>query len=163
MVAGVAAVVRDKYAVRLEPEQRKDPQRMVRVGNSSAQVTARARILLKSDGGWPAPQVAEALDVALSSAYRVKQRFGEEGLEGVLKDRPRANRPRKLVDRGEAHLIALARSPPSEGHDHWTLRLLAGKVVELGLAPSMSHNEVRKRLKKTPSSRSRRRSGAFPR
>ena len=105
MVAGVAAVVRDKYAVRLEPEQREEPQRMVRVGNSSGRVTARARILLKSDGGWPAPQVAEALDEALSSVYRVKQRFGEEGLEGVLKDRPRANRPRKLDDRGEAHLF----------------------------------------------------------
>ena len=58
MVAGVAAVVRDKYAMRLEPEQREDPQRLVRVDNSSARVTARVWILLKSDGGWPAPQVA---------------------------------------------------------------------------------------------------------
>ncbi len=58
MVAGVAAVVRDKYALGLKPEQRKDPQRLVRVRKSPARVTARARILLKSDGGWPAPQVA---------------------------------------------------------------------------------------------------------
>ena len=50
-----------------------------------------------------------------------------------------------------------------EGHDHWTLRLLAGKVVELGLASSMSHEGVRKRLKKTLLSRGRRRSGASPR
>ena len=118
---------------------------------------------LKSDDGWAAPQAAEALDVALSTVYRVKQRFAEEGLERVLQDRPQANRPRKLDDRGEAHLIALACSPPPEGHDHWTLRLLAGKVVELGLTPSMSHEGVRQRLKKTPSSRGRRRSGAFPR
>ena len=68
--------------------------------------------------------------------------------------------PRKLDERGEAHLIALACSPAPEGHDHWTLRLLAGKVVELGLAPSMSHEGIRKRLKKTLSSRGRRRSGA---
>ena len=80
--------------------------------------------------------------------YRVKQRFTEEGLAGVLKDRPQANRHRKLDDRGEAHLIALACSPPPAGHDHWTLRLLAGKVVELKLASSMSHEGVRKRLKK---------------
>ena len=65
--------------------------------------------------------MAEALDAALSTVYRVKQRFAEEGLEGVLQDRPQANRPRKLDDRGEAHLIALACSPPPEGHDHWTL------------------------------------------
>ena len=126
-------------------------------------VTARARILLKSDDAWAAPRVAEALDVALGTVYRVKQRFAGEGLDGALWDRPQANRRRKLDDRGEAHLIALACSPPPEGHDHWTLRLLAGQVVELGLAPSMSHEGVRKRLKKTPSSRGRRRSGASPR
>ena len=160
-MAGVAVMVRDKYAVRLAQEQREELQRLVRVGKNSARVTARARILLKSDGGWAAPQVAEALDVALSTVYRVKQRFAEEGLEKVLRDRPQANRPRKLDDRGEAHLIALACSPAPEGHSHWTLRLLAGKVVELGLVPSMSHEGVRKRLKKTLSSRGRIRSGAF--
>ena len=86
--------------------------------------------------------MAEALDVALGTVYRVKQRFTQEGLAGVLKDRPQANRHRKLDDRGEAHpvsstgqaLIALACSPPPAGHDHWTLRLLAGQVVELRLA-----------------------------
>ena len=87
-MAGVAAMVRDKYAVRLAPEQREELQRLIRVGKSSARVTARARILLKSDDGWAAPQVAEALDAALSTVYRVKQRFAEEGLEGVLQDRP---------------------------------------------------------------------------
>ena len=95
--------------------------------------------------------MAEALDVALGTVYRVKQRFTEEGLAGILKDRRR-----KLDDRGQAHLIALACSPPPAGHDHWTLRLLAGKVEELKLASSMSHEGVRKRLKKTLSSPGRR-------
>ena len=81
-------MVRDKYGVRLAPEQREELQRLIRVGKSSARVIARARVLLKSDDGWGAPQVAEALDVALSTVYRVKQRFAEEGLEGVLQDRP---------------------------------------------------------------------------
>ncbi len=74
-MAGVAVMVRDKYAVRLQPEQREELQHLIRVGKSSARVTARARILLKSDDGWAAPQVAEALDVALGAVYRVKQRF----------------------------------------------------------------------------------------
>ena len=80
--------------------------------------------------------MAEALDVALGTVYRIKQRFTGEGLAGALWDRRQANRHRKLDDRGEAHLIALACSPAPEGHDHWTLRLLAGKVVELGLVAS---------------------------
>ena len=163
MIAGVAVMVRAKYAVRLAPEQREELQHLIRVGKSSARVTARARILLKSDDGWAAPQVAEALDVALGTVYRIKQRFAREGLERALRDRRQANRHRKLDDRGEAHLIALACSPPPAGHDHWTLRLLASKVVELKLASSMSHEGVRKRLKKTLSSLGRRRNGAFPR
>ena len=163
MTVGVRVMVRDKYAVQLTSEQREELGRLIRVGKSSARVTARARILLKSDDGWLAPQVAEALDVALSTVYRIKQRFAAAGLAGVLQDRPQAHRHCKLDERGEAHLIALACSPAPEGHDHWTLRLLADKVVELGLAPSMSHEGVRKRLKKTLSSRGRRRSGAFQR
>ena len=171
MIAGVAVMVRDKYAVRLAPEQREELQHLIRVGKSSARVTARARILLKSDDGWAAPQVAEALDVALGTVYRIKQRFAGEGLERALRDRRQANRHRKLDDRGEAHpvsstgqaLVALACSPAPEGHERWTLRLLAGKVVELGLASSMSHEGVRKRLKKTLSSRGIRRNGASPR
>ena len=164
-------MVRDKYAVRLATEQREELQHLIRVGKSSPRVTARARILLQSDDGWAAPQVAEALAVALGTVYRIKQRFTQEGLAGSLWDRRQANRHRKLDDRGEAHpvsstgqaLIALACSPAPEGHEHWTLRLLAGKVVELGLACSMSHEGVRRRLKKTRSSPGKRKSGASPR
>ena len=82
--------------------------------------------------------------------FRIKRRFAAEGLAGALQDRPQAHRYRKLDDRGEAHRIALACSPAPAGHDHWTLRLLAGKVVELGLAPSLSHETVRLHLKKPP-------------
>ena len=128
-------MVREKYGVRLTPEQRNQLQRLVRAGKGSARVTIRARILLKTDAGWSAPQVAEALDVAEGTVYRTKRRFAEAGLEGALQERPQAHRYRKLDDRGEAHRIALACSDPPEGHEHWTLRLLAGKVVELGWRP----------------------------
>ena len=89
----------------------------------------------KSGEGWSAPKVAQALDVAEGTVYRIKRRFVEDGLEGALWERTQAHRYRKLDDRGEAHpvsstgqaLVALACSPAPEGHDHWTLRLLAGK------------------------------------
>ena len=173
-------MVREKYGVRLTPEQRNQLEHLVRAGKSTARVTTRARILLKTDAGWSAPQVAQALDVVEGTVFRIKRRFAEEGLAGALPDRVQANRHRKLEDRGEAHpvsstgqaLIALACSPAPEGHDHWTLRLLAGKVVELGLAPSLSHETVRLHLKKKNALKppfcngagcGRSRSGAFPR
>ena len=104
-------MVRGKYRVGLTPEQRNQLQHLIRAGKGSVRVIIRARILLKTDEGWTAPQVAEALDVAEGTVFRIKRRFAEAGLKGVLKDRPQAHRYRKLDDRGEAHLIALACSP----------------------------------------------------
>ena len=95
--------------------------------------------------------------------FRAKRRYAEEGLDEVLRHRNQANRHQKVDDRVEAHLIALACSPAPEGHEHWTLRLLASKVVELGLVESLSHETVRLRLKKTPSSRGGSSNGASPR
>ena len=97
------------------------------------------------------------------TVYRAKRRYAEEGLDGVLQDRVQANRYRKLDDKGEAHLIALACSPAPDGHDYWTLHLLADRVVELGLVESLSHETVRLRLKKTSSSRGGSSSGVSPR
>ena len=114
---GVAVMVWEKYAVRLTSEERENLQRLVRGGKSPARMTIRARILLKTDEGRSAPQVAEALDVAEGTVFRIKRRFAEEGLEGVLKDRSQAHWYRKLDERGEAHLIALACSTAPEGHD----------------------------------------------
>ena len=62
---------------------------------------------------------------------RIKRLFAEDGLDRTLKDRPQSHRFRKLDDRGEAHLIALAGSPAPERHEHWNLRMLADKMVEL--------------------------------
>ena len=153
-------MAREKFAVRLTPEER---EHMVRAGKSSARVINRARILLKTGEGWPAPKVAQALDVSEGTVFRIKRRFAEDGLEGALKDRVQAHRYRKLDQRAEAHLIALACTPAPEGHGHWNLRLLADRMVELGVVESLSHEAVRLHLKKTNSSRGGRSSGAFPR
>ena len=107
--------------------------------------------------------MAAALDVSEGTVYRVLRRYAEEGLDGVLRDRVQANRFRKLDDKSEAHLIALACSPAPEGHDHWTLQLLAGRMVELGLVESLSYETVRLKLKKTFASPGANSSGASPR
>ena len=156
-------MVREKFPVRLTPEERGQLECLVRAGRSPARVATRARVLLKTGEGWSAPKVAQALDVAESSVYRIKRRFAEDGLDGVLNDRPQTRRYCKLDHQAGTYLIALACTPAPEGHDHWTLRALADKAVELGLVESLSHEAVRLHLKKAPSSRGRRSSGAFPR
>ena len=107
-------MVAEKYAVRLSSEDRAQLDWLIRSGQRSARVINRARILLKTDDGWSA--------TSPRTVFRTKRRYWEEGLGGVLHDHPQANRYRKLDDRGEAHLIALACRDAPEGHDHWTLR-----------------------------------------
>ena len=76
--------------------------------------------------------MAAALHVSECTVFRTKRRYAEEGLEEVLRYHNQVNQYRKMDDKVEAHLMALACSAASEGHDHLTLRLLAGKAVELG-------------------------------
>ena len=156
-------MVQEKYPVRLTAEEKGHLRKVVRSGRSSAQVNTRARVLLKLDEGWSASQVAAAMEVTERTVFRIKRRYAEEGLEETLHRRNQVNRHRKVDERVEAHLIALACSEAPAGHDHWTLRLLAGKTVELGLVESLSHETVRLHLKKTRSSRGGSSSGAFPR
>ena len=112
-------MVREKFPVRLTPEDRDQLEHTVRSGRSPARVTTRAPILLTTDEGWPASRVVQARDVAECTVFRVKRGFAEEGLAGVIQNRPQAKRSRKLDDRGEAHLIALACSPAPEGHERF--------------------------------------------
>jgi transposase len=136
-----------KYIVRLSAEERESLRKLVSSGKGSARMFTRARILLKADVGeggpaWSDEKIAEALDVTIQTVERVRKQLVEEGLEAVL-------RRRKLDGDVEAHLIALACSKAPEGYTRWTLRLLAGRMVELGYIESISHEAVRRALKKT--------------
>ena len=82
-------MVRGKYGVRLTSEQRNELQHLVRAGKGSARVIIRARILLKTDEGWSAPRVAEALEVAEGTVFRIKRRFAEGGWTGFSKTYPK--------------------------------------------------------------------------
>ena len=108
-------------------------------------------------------EVSAVLLVNAATVARARKRYVEEGLEAAINDRPWPGRERKLDGKQEAHLIAFACSAAPEGHTHWTLQLLADKVVELEFAESISLETVRQILKKTNSSPGRRKSGVSPR
>ena len=101
-------MVQEKYGVQLTSEERERLRQLIRSGQHSARVITRARILLRTEEGWSANQVVAALDTSQRTVFRTKRRYAEEGLDGVLHDHPQANRYRKLDDKGEAYLIALA-------------------------------------------------------
>ena len=138
-----------KYIVELTNEERQELRDLISKGKLSVRKVTRARILLKADEGWKDKNIVTALDTSVATVERIRKRFVEGGLEKALNDDPRPGAKRKLDLRGEAYLIALSCSPPPDDHDHWTLRLLADRLVELGRAESISHEAVRQYLKKT--------------
>ncbi len=103
---------------------------------SFAQAITRARILLKVDEGWRAAQVATSLDISERTVIRAGKRYAQEGLEETLHRRNQAYRYRKVDERGEAHLTALACSPAPRATTTGSWRHLAGETVELGLVES---------------------------
>lgn len=141
-------MVAAKYVVRFTEEERDQTTQMVRRGVAPARQITRARVLLKGDEGWDDGAIPNALDIGVSTVWRTRKRCVEEDLESALHERPRLGARPKLDGKQEAHLIAVACSTPLEGHARWTLRLLAGKVVELGFAEEYSYEAVRRVLKK---------------
>jgi transposase len=148
-----------KYIVKLKTDERKQLRVLVRNGKGSAKVLTRARILLKADDtlgqpGWTDAAISDAFDVSVATIERVRQKYVCHGLDAALKRRARSKeRAQRLDGKQEAHLIALACSDPPSGHERWTLRLLADRMVKLEYVVELSHETVRRTLKKTNSSR----------
>lgn len=148
-----------KYVIDLTADERDALLQLIRKGKPSARKVTRARILLKAAEGLTDAQIAAALNTGEATVERTRKRFVDAGLD-ALNERPRPGARPKLKGKQEAHLIALACSKAPEGRQRWTLRLLAGKVVELGFAESFSREAVRRVLKKTNSSPGSTSSGA---
>ena len=150
--------MKKKYVVTLTAEERDALEMMVSCGKGAARKLAHARILLKADaseGGpnWEDAAIAQALEVGRATVERVRKEFVEESLEAALeRHQPRRDYRRKLDGDGEAHLIALACGQAPEGRSRWTLRLLAQRLVVLEGGETVSHETVRRVLKKTNSS-----------
>ena len=151
-----------KYKIKLTESERTSLNEVSRRGKPSVRTVKRALALLKADEGLRDREIADVLLINAATVARVRKRYVEEGLEAAINDRPRPGRERKLDGKQEAHLIAFACSAAPEGHARWTLQLLAGKVVELEFAESISLETVRQMLKKTNSSLGRRKSGVSP-
>lgn len=148
-----------KYRVTLTPSERASLDQFVTRGKGDRRWLAHARILLATDESPAGPAeddvtAAETAGVSVRTVERVRQRFVEEGFDAAVKPQPTSRVYRRLLDgRQEAHLIQLACSAPPEGTGRWTLRLLAAEMVRLDHAEAVSHETVRRTLKKTRSSR----------
>src|SRR5579859_2388653 len=123
-------------------------QMFVHRGKANARTLTRARVLLKVAEGWKDQEIIAAFDICQTTVTNVYKRYAEGGLEAVLYDKVQQRRRQALTGQQVAHLIAVACSPVPDGHDHWTVRLLADKAVELGFVETISLDTIQRLLKK---------------
>lgn len=143
-----------KYVVRLSDEERSVCQDIIKHLKGSSQRFRRAQILLQADAdgpGWPDDKIAEAFHCRVQTIENLRKRLVTESFERALdgKKRQEPPTPCKLDGEAEAQLIAMRLGKPPAGYGHWTLQLLADELVALEIVESISHETVRKTLKKT--------------
>lgn len=143
-----------KYIVCLSETERKKAEEIVNRLSGTSQKVRRAQILLQSDTcgpNWPDSQIASAYRCRVRTVENTRRRFVEHGFTECIDRKKRINPPSpKLLDgKQEAFIIAMRLGSAPKGYSTWSLRLLARKVVERGLVDSISHETIRKTLKKT--------------
>jgi transposase len=154
-----------RYAVDLIDTERAALREIISKNKAKRSTIINAYILLKADRtcGWTNTDIAAAYEVSTKKVEQLKKRFVEEGFEAALSRKPVTNaHRRKITGDEEAHLIALCCSQAPEGHERWTLRMLADKMVELDIVDAVSHETIRRTLKKTNLNPGKRKNGVSP-
>ncbi len=145
-----------KYKVTLTAEERQELTSIIQKGKHRSQKVLNSLILLNCDEGLCQDNrstnegIANILKISMRKIDRVKKCFVEQGIEIALNGTKGQRTYEKKADGDfEAHLIALSCGEPPEGFARWSLRLLADKVVELNYVDNISHETIRRVLKKT--------------
>lgn len=149
-----------KHIVSLTDEERETLQSYLRSGVHSTRFLNRVRVLLRADKGQGDPEIARNVGVSKVTAYNIRRRFATRGLQAALTEKSRPGAPRKLTGQDKANVVLLACTDAPDGRTRWTHRLLADKLVELEMVPSISYKSVERILKKTNSSPGKGNTGA---
>jgi putative transposase len=141
-----------RRAVKLTKAERGALETFVAHGKRSARAITRARLLLLSDEGRKERELTEILGVSRGTVYNVRKKYQQKAhrhILDLLREEPRSGRPIEFDSRVEAKVTMIACSAPPAGCGRWTLQLIADKLVQLAVTDSISHESVRRLLKKT--------------
>jgi putative transposase len=139
-------------AGKLTKAEREELEKFVAQGKKSARAITRARILLLADEGRKDRELTAILGVSRGTVHNVRKKYKTKAYAHILDllhDESRSGRPIKLDRRVEAKVAMIACSAPPAGCGRWTLHMIADKLVKLEVTDSISHESVRRLLKKT--------------
>jgi len=153
-----------RYAVDLTDAERAELREILSKNKAKRSTIVNAYILLKADRacGWTNADLAAAYEVSTKKVEQLQKRFVKEGFEAALYRKPVTNaHRRKITGDEEAHRIALYCSQVPADHERWTLRMLAEKMVEVDIIDSVSHETIRRTLKKMHFNLGKSKNGVF--
>src|SRR5947208_973033 len=130
-----------KQHVSLTDIDRTTLEELLAKGSMSAKTFKRATALLELDRGKTLQAVAQTLQVNYNTLASWRDTYSKQGLS-CLSDAPRSGRPITIDGLVRAKITALACSDTPEGYDHWSIRLLADKAVEMELCEAISRSTV---------------------
>jgi len=149
------------FKVKLNKKQEQELLEIIRYGKRPVRQVKKAQILLFANEGKIDKEIAELLHITWVTVQKTRRQFCEEGMAAVLKRKPVPGRPKKVDGRVEAEIMAIALSDPPKGQAKWTLRMISNYVVELEIIQSLSHESVRRTLKKKKLSIGLQKSGRY--
>lgn len=151
------------YRLYLTEEEKENLRQTISKRKESSVAVVRSQVLLavaENGAGKTDKEAAALYGISISSIERLRKRCCEEGVAKAVEGKKReVFREKKMTGEVEAKLSMLACSSPPEGYSHWTLQLLADKMVELQYIDSISHTLVGTTLKKMSLSPGSRRCG----
>jgi putative transposase len=153
-------MAKKRFVVSLSDTEQHDLQTYMTTGVHSARSITRARILLLAHAGETDPSIADQVGVCLTTVFHIRRRYCPQGISAALTDQPRSGAPKHFTGRDEANLTTLACTRPPEGHQRWTMRLLADRLVRLEAVETISPATVCRLLKKTTSNPGKNGNGA---
>ena len=141
--------MKKKNLVKLKSKEQKLLKQLISKGSQKARTLTRCRILLMANEKQTDTQIMESLNVARNTIRTVRYRYVHQCLQAAINEQPRPGAPNKFTGRDKAKVTAIACSKPPEGRTRWTLRLIADTMVELDIVEDISHQTVKRVLKKT--------------
>jgi putative transposase len=142
-----------KQHIKLDLQDRLELESLLSKSSLTVKIHKRIQVLLYLDIGKSYTTVGKEVGMTYISMREICDKYVNKQANTValnyLSDKPRTGRPIVISGDERAKITALACSKAPEGHSNWTLRLLADKVIELGICQELSHTYVGEILKKT--------------
>src|SRR5271154_1937096 len=115
-------------AIKLSAEAQLALEKLSRRRTTPIRVVQRSRIILLAAEGLQNKEIAERLKIAPRMAALWRDRFGERGVEGLMKDTPRPGRTARISAELAAQVVAKTTQSKPAGATHWSRSTMAREI-----------------------------------